>query len=329
MASPGSADLVIVANRLPVDRVERRTARWAGNARPVAGVRPRAGHAGQRRHLDRLAGWHRAGLEPFEDQGMQLVPMSLTAEEIEEFYEGFSTPRSGRSTTTSSLSRSSTASGGTHVAVNRRFAERAAEVAADATVWVHDYQLQLVPAMLRELRPTCGSASTSTSRSRRRSSSAAAVASADPRGPARRRPGRVPARRRGAELRAPGAPAGRPQDPPRPGVPPRRPHRSARAAFPISIDVEALRESLARSEEVTSAPGDPRGGRQPAQDLPGVDRLDYTRGIYARLRAFGELLEEGPSTSRTRCSSRWPRPRANRSSSTASRVTTSSGWSGV
>src|SRR3712207_7764313 len=35
-----------------------------------------------------------------------------------------------------------------------RSAERAAEVAADgAIVWVHDYQLQLVPAMLRQRRP--------------------------------------------------------------------------------------------------------------------------------------------------------------------------------
>src|SRR5690606_18829167 len=38
--------------------------------------------------------------------------------------------------------------------VNRRFAERVAEVAQfNAIVWVHDYQLQLVPAILRELRP--------------------------------------------------------------------------------------------------------------------------------------------------------------------------------
>ena len=38
--------------------------------------------------------------------------------------------------------------------VNRRFAEAAAAQAAPgATVWVHDYQLQLVPRMLRELRP--------------------------------------------------------------------------------------------------------------------------------------------------------------------------------
>lgn len=38
--------------------------------------------------------------------------------------------------------------------VNRRFAEAASLAAAPgATVWVHDYQLQLVPHMLRELRP--------------------------------------------------------------------------------------------------------------------------------------------------------------------------------
>jgi hypothetical protein len=38
--------------------------------------------------------------------------------------------------------------------INQRYAEAAAKVAGDgATVWVHDYQLQLVPGMLRELRP--------------------------------------------------------------------------------------------------------------------------------------------------------------------------------
>ena len=38
--------------------------------------------------------------------------------------------------------------------VNERFAEAAAELAAPgATVWVHDYQLQLVPQLLRRLRP--------------------------------------------------------------------------------------------------------------------------------------------------------------------------------
>ncbi len=41
-----------------------------------------------------------------------------------------------------------------YVEVNRRFAEAASRAAAPgATVWVQDYQLQLVPKMLRELRP--------------------------------------------------------------------------------------------------------------------------------------------------------------------------------
>jgi len=38
--------------------------------------------------------------------------------------------------------------------VNRRFAERAAaEAAANAVVWIHDYNLWMVPAFLREMRP--------------------------------------------------------------------------------------------------------------------------------------------------------------------------------
>ena len=82
--------------------------------------------------------------------------------------------------------------------VNQRFAEAAAEQAAQgATVWVHDYQLQLVPRMLRELRPDL------------RIGFFHHIPfpplelfaqlpwrAADHRGPARRRPRRVPARRR-------------------------------------------------------------------------------------------------------------------------------------
>ena len=65
------------------------------------------------------------------------------------------------------------------------------------------------------------------------------------------------------------------------------------AAFPISIDTKGF-EELAQSPEVTArakeirrALGDPR------KIFLGVDRLDYTKGIYARLRAFSELIAEG------------------------------------
>jgi trehalose 6-phosphate synthase len=64
-------------------------------------------------------------------------------------------------------------------------------------------------------------------------------------------------------------------------------------AFPISIDSRGL-EELARSKpveeravEIREALGNPR------KVFLGVDRLDYTKGIYARLRAFAELIEDG------------------------------------
>ena len=85
---------------------------------------------------------------------MLLVPVPLDAQEIEEFYEGF------QRHVVAALPRRRREAGvppgvvDSYVTVNRRFAEAAADIAAEgATVWVHDYQLQLVPAMLRERRP--------------------------------------------------------------------------------------------------------------------------------------------------------------------------------
>src|ERR687897_479279 len=94
-------------------------------------------------------------LKPFEDDGLSLVPMSMTPGEIECHYEGFS------NATLWPLYHDVVAKPEFHrewwdeyVSVNQRFANRAAEVAAEgATVWVQDYQLQLVPQMLRALRP--------------------------------------------------------------------------------------------------------------------------------------------------------------------------------
>ena len=62
--------------------------------------------------------------------------------------------------------------------------------------------------------------------------------------------------------------------------------------------------------------------------LLGVDRLDYTKGIYDRLRAFGELVARRRGVaSRTPCSCRWRPRRASGSSSTAGSATRSTGWS--
>jgi trehalose-6-phosphate synthase len=66
--------------------------------------------------------------------------------------------------------------------------------------------------------------------------------------------------------------------------------------FPISIDASAY-EQLARdprvqerAKEIRRELGDPK------TVMLGVDRLDYTKGIGHRINAFGELLEEGRLT---------------------------------
>jgi trehalose 6-phosphate synthase len=82
-------------------------------------------------------------------------PVPLSAREVEEYYEGFSNgtlwPIYHDVIVPATFHRQWW---NTYRTVNRRFAEAVAEVAAPgATVWVHDYQLQLVPAMVRALRP--------------------------------------------------------------------------------------------------------------------------------------------------------------------------------
>jgi len=65
------------------------------------------------------------------------------------------------------------------------------------------------------------------------------------------------------------------------------------AAFPISIDSAAL-EEIARREDVRKRAAEIRLALdQPATLLLGIDRLDYTKGILHRLKAYGELLNEG------------------------------------
>ena len=94
-------------------------------------------------------------LEPFEDDGLALVPLPMSAEDVEGHYEGFS------NATLWPLYHDLVAKPEFHrewwesyVEVNERFAAAAANEAAEhATVWIHDYQLQLMPRMLRELRP--------------------------------------------------------------------------------------------------------------------------------------------------------------------------------
>ena len=161
-----SADFVVVANRLPIDmvRLPDGTTEWKRSPGGlVTALEPLL-----RRRRGAWIGWpgvpkdhddpdDPAGAdEPIEQDGMTLVPVRLSADDIAQYYEGFSN--------------------GTlwplyhdvivkpiydlqwwdrYVEVNRRFADATAQAAAPgATVWVQDYQLQLVPKMLRMLTST-------------------------------------------------------------------------------------------------------------------------------------------------------------------------------
>jgi len=64
-------------------------------------------------------------------------------------------------------------------------------------------------------------------------------------------------------------------------------------AFPISIDAAGL-DALAKSKPVIERAAQIRRDLgNPETILLGVDRLDYTKGINLRLQAFHELLREG------------------------------------
>ncbi|WP_425571701.1 alpha,alpha-trehalose-phosphate synthase (UDP-forming) [Nocardioides aquiterrae] len=296
MGAPGSADLVIVANRLPVDRVEEPDGS-AGWRRSPGGL-VSALEPVMRENDGTWIGWPggtEQDLEPFEEDGLSLVPMTMTQREIEEFYEGFS------NATLWPLYHDVVAKPefhrewwDTYLAVNRRFAERAAAVAAEhATVWVHDYQLQLVPAMLRDLRPDL------------RIGFYLHIPF-----PPQELFSQLPWRRQilegllGADLvgfqlggaaqnfiRLVRQRVGHKTHRDLVYLPDGRTVRAA--AFPISIDAKAY-EELARSPEITQRAKEIREAvGNPRRIFLGVDRLDYTKGIYARLRAFGELIADG------------------------------------
>ncbi|MBO0844418.1 MAG: trehalose-6-phosphate synthase [Nocardioides sp.] len=296
MTTNGSAELVIVANRLPVDRVTHDDGSSEWRVSPgglVTALEPI-----MRANEGVWVGWP-GGTdvdgEPFEHDGMTLVPIALSALEVERFYEGFS------NATIWPLYHDLVAKPEFHrewwdsyVDVNRRFAERAAANAAEnATVWVQDYQLQLVPQLLRELRPDLR----------------IGFFLHIPFPPAELFQ-QLPWRRQilegllGADLvgfQLPGGAAnfvrlvrqrvGHKTHRDLVYLPDNRTVRAE--AFPISIDYEGFAR-LAKSASVQDRAASIRKQLgDPGTVFLGIDRLDYTKGIYSRLRAFSELLRDG------------------------------------
>lgn len=304
----GDSDFVVVANRLPVDleRLPDGTTNWKRSPGGlVTALEPLL-----RRRRGAWVGWPGvvdddvdAVDEPIDQDEMRLLPVRLSADDVAQYYEGFS------NATLWPLYHDVIVKPIYHrewweryVEVNRRFAEATSRAVAEGgTVWVQDYQLQLVPKMLRTLRPDvtigfflhipfppvelfmqipwrteiiegllgadlvgfqlAGGAQNFLILSRR------LVGANTSRGSVgvRSRFGEVELESRNVRV----------------------------GAFPISIDSSALdqaardRKVRRRAREIRAELGDPR------KIMLGVDRLDYTKGIDVRLKAFSELLAEG------------------------------------
>jgi trehalose 6-phosphate synthase len=308
MAAAGAGDLpgsagdygfVVVASRLPVDRVEEPdgTSEW----RRSPGGLVTALEPVMRSSNGVWIGWPGSAgpaLGPFEADGMPLVGVGLSEDDVADFYEGFCNatlwPLYHDVIVPPAFHRPWWES---YVTVNRRFARAAAEQAApEATVWVNDYQLQLVPAMLRAIRadvrigffnhiPFPGYEIFAQLPWRRQVIDG--LLGADLVGFQRHSDTTnfLRACRRAAGLTTRGSLI-RVPDPA--GI------REVRgAAFPVSIDAAAFGELAsqddvrARAREIREAIGNPD------VVLLGVDRLDYTKGIRHRLEAYSELLDEG------------------------------------
>ncbi|HYN96405.1 MAG TPA: trehalose-6-phosphate synthase [Pilimelia sp.] len=285
---------VVVANRLPVDEVTTPAGReW----RRSPGGLVTALHPVLAAHRGTWVGW--AGgtgeaPEPFELDGIHLHPVALSAEDLERYYEGQSNatiwPLYHDAVEPPMFRRRWREA---YRTVNARFADAAAEAAAEgATVWVQDYQLQLVPSMLRERRPDLRIGFflhipfppiELFMQMPQRAEILRGLLGADLVGFQQRLAAQnfVRLARHLLGLRYEGQVVevdGR---------------KVKSGAFPISIDVREMEEIAAspavqaRAKQIRAELGDPK------TIILGVDRLDYTKGIERRLKAFRELLADG------------------------------------
>jgi alpha,alpha-trehalose-phosphate synthase [UDP-forming] len=279
--------LTVVANRLPVE------------AAPGGGLQPSPGGLVAALSSvigdgDRWVGWggtDAAGRIEFGEVGLHLEPVPLTEGEVDRYYGGFANsvlwPLFHGRLRPVELDR---AWWRTYRNVNKRFAMAAAKGAPHSgTVWVHDYHLMLVPAMLRRLRPDLRigfflhipfpNAQLFASLPWRRDV-ITGLLGADVVGfqLTEDADNFLAAADRCANVTATD------------GVIRRLAHHVAVGAFPISIDFQKW-EAL--GADSVDAAQQLRADLGVDTVLLGIERLDYTKGIAQRIRAFGELLDEG------------------------------------
>ncbi len=285
---------LVLANRLPVDAVREggEHPRWrrspGGLVTAVLPIMRQRGGA--------WIGWHgQRGTtpDPFDFDDIALHPVALNQREVDHYYEGYSNttiwPLYHDAVERPAFHRSWVH---TYRDVNHRFAVKAAALAGrGATVWIHDYHLQLVPAMLRDLRPDLRIGFflhipfppiELFSQLPTRTEILRGLLGADLVGFQQTMAATNFIRLAEHLLNVEYADNSLHF----------RDRRVVAGAFPISIDVDEV-DAIARAPDVVMRARQIRDELgDPETVILGVDRLDYTKGIENRLTAFGELLAE-------------------------------------
>jgi trehalose 6-phosphate synthase len=295
----GRRSLVVVANRLPVDEtvLPDGTTTWARSPGGLVS----ALHPVLRDRHGTWIGWSGAiDSAPYvpDLDGIRMRSVVLSDDDYQSYYEGYA------NSTLWPLYHDAVESPAFHrrwweayQRVNRRFAHVTADYAErDSMIWVQDYHLQLVPALLRDLRPDLRIGffmhipfppAELFMQLPKRADLLRGMLGADLVGfqtavgadnfarlCARVLGVGVTPDEHGAQIEVDG--------------------RTVRVgAFPISIDVNEM-EDLARNPDVIMRAKRLRADLgDPVKVILGVDRLDYTKGIEHRLKAYRELLTDG------------------------------------
>ena len=285
--------LIVVANRLPV-RMDESSGEWETSP---GGLVSALAPVLRERHGTWI-GWPGTSdmdIDPFTVEDIAQVPIELSADEIADYYEGFCNgtiwPLYHDAIRPVEMHRHWWRP---YQEVNRRFAESVAEIAREgASVWIQDYQLQLVPEMLHLARPDLRIGFflhipfppvEIFGRLPWRQEIVRGLLGADVVGFHTRQSMNNFARAARTYGRASG-PAEALSF---------AEHTTRAEVLPISIDfadfdsVASMPETAAAARALRTELGNP------AHILLGVDRLDYTKGIDLRLRAYESLLAARP-----------------------------------